>query len=230
MLAVGLTGGIGAGKSTVAAALVARGAALIDADLIARQVVEPGRPAHRELVEHFGDGVVAPDGTIDRPALAAVAFADPDALAQLNAVTHPAIAAEMARQRGLYEESDAVVLLDIPLMTPAQRPVLGLDVVVVVDCDPDVALGRLVAQRGMDRSQALARMAAQPSREQRLAGADLVVDNGDGRAQLEIEVERVWSALCALAADKAARGAGGASTGPGPDRAGPQLSDGGDGG
>lgn len=195
MLAVGLTGGIGAGKSTVAQALVARGAALIDADQIARQVVEPGRPAHQALVERFGTAILAGDGTIDRPALAAVAFADQAALAELNAITHPAIAAEMARQRAGYEGTDAVVLLDIPLMTPAQRQLLGLDVVVVVDCDPDVAVERLVSQRGMEEEQARARMAAQPSREERLAGADLVVDNSDGRDKLLAEVQRVWADL-----------------------------------
>jgi dephospho-CoA kinase len=203
VLSVGLTGGIGSGKSTVAEALVARGAVLVDADRIARQVVEPGQPAHRRLVERFGARIVAPDGTIDRPALADIAFADRAALADLNSITHPAIAAEMERQRAAYRHSDAVVLLDIPLMTPAQRDLLGLDLVVVVDCDPEVALERLVSQRGMDRRQARARMAAQPSREQRLAGADLVVDNGGDRSRLAEEVERLWGELAARAARKA---------------------------
>jgi len=205
VLAVGLTGGIGSGKSTVAEAMVERGAALVDADRIARQVVEPGAPAHEALVRRFGREIVAPDGNIDRPALAALVFADRTALADLNAITHPAIGTEMARQRAGYEDTDRVVLLDIPLMTPAQRDLLGLDVVVVVDCDPDVALQRLMADRGMDREQARARMAVQPGREQRLAGADFVVDNGGSRAQLQVEVDRVWSALVALGEQKAAR-------------------------
>lgn len=205
MLAVGLTGGIGSGKSTVADALVERGAVLIDADRIARQVVEPGQPAHAQLVARFGEGVLAPDGTIDRPVLAAMAFADPGALADLNAITHPAIVAEMASRRAAHEDSDDVVVLDIPLMTPAQREMLGLDLAVVVDCDPETALERLVSQRGMDREQARARMVAQPSREQRLEGADLVVDNGSSRHHLDQEVERVWKELVSRAAHKAGR-------------------------
>lgn len=215
MLAVGLTGGIGAGKSTVAELLVARGAALVDADAIARQVVEPGRPALAALVERFGPGVLGPDGALDRAALAAVAFADAGALADLNAITHPAIATEMAEQRRALEETGAVVLLDVPLLRPAHRDVLALDVVVVVDCDPEVAYERLVTDRAMDPSDARARMAAQPSREERLQGADLVVDNNDGRHALAVEVDRVWEVLTALAADKAAGRAVRPPTGPG---------------
>ncbi|HAM02355.1 MAG TPA: dephospho-CoA kinase [Acidimicrobiaceae bacterium] len=199
MLAVGLTGGIGAGKSTVAQLLVRRGAVLVDADAIARQVVEPGRPALAALVERFGAAILGPDGTLDRAALAAVAFADPGALADLNAITHPAIATEMAEQRRAVENTDAVVLLDVPLLKPVHRDLLALDVVVVVDCAPDLALERLVTGRAMDRADARARMAAQPSREERLQGADLVIDNNDGRQALEAEVERVWAALTALA-------------------------------
>ena len=202
MLAVGLTGGIGSGKSSVADLLVARGAVLIDADRIAREVVEPGGPAYGPLVERFGTGILAPDGTLDRQALAAVAFADAESLAALNAITHPAIGAEMAGRRAALEDSDAVVVLDVPLLTPAHRDVLQLDVVLVVDCDPGTALERLVAQRGMDEDDARARMAAQASREERLAGADLVVDNGGDRAQLEAEVDRVWEDLVARARDK----------------------------
>lgn len=206
MLAVGLTGGMGSGKSTVARLLVARGAALIDADAIARQVVEPGRPAHGALVERFGPAILAPDGTVDRPALAAVAFGDADALADLNAITHPAIGAVMDEQRSALEAGDAVVLFDIPLMTPAQRHVLALDVVVVVDCDPEVALQRVVTDRGLQPEDVRARMAAQPTRQQRLEGADLVIDNSGGRPALEAEVERVWAALASRAEAKAAGG------------------------
>jgi len=207
VLAVGLTGGIGSGKSTVADLLVDRGAVLIDADRIAREVVEPGGPAYAPLVERFGSGIVGEDGAIDRPALAALAFADPVALADLNAITHPAIGVVMAERRAAVEGSDDVVLLDIPLLTPAHRDVLSLDVVVVVDCDPAVALERLVAQRQMAREDAEARMAAQVSREERLAGADLVVHNSGSRAELAGEIDRVWKELSRRARDKAAEGA-----------------------
>lgn len=205
MLAVGLTGGIGSGKSSVADLLVARGAELIDADRIAREVVEPGGPAYAPLIERFGPGILAPDGTIDRPALASVAFADAEALAALNAITHPAIGAVMAERRAALEAGDAVVVLDVPLLTPAHRDLLELDVVLVVDCDPDTALQRLVAQRGMAAEDARARMAAQASREERLAGADLVVDNGGSREQLAAEVDRVWKTLSEQARAKAGR-------------------------
>ena len=204
MLAVGLTGGIGSGKSTVADLLVARGAALIDADRIAREVVAPGGPAHAPLVERFGPGILAPDGTIDRPRLAALAFAEPAALADLNAITHPAIGAVMAERRAALEDSDAVVILDVPLLTPAHRDLLALDVVVVVDCDPATALERLVAGRAMGREDATARMAAQASREERLEGADLVVDNCGPREALDGEVDRVWRDLAERARAKAA--------------------------
>lgn len=207
MLAVGLTGGIGSGKSSVAELLVDHGAALIDADRIAREVVEPGGPAFAPLVERFGDGIVAGDGTIDRPALAAVAFADADALADLNAITHPAIATVMAERRAALAHGDGVVVLDVPLLAPAHRDVLSLDVVVVVDCDPEVALERLVGQRGMDPDDARARMGAQMDRAERLQGADLVVDNGGSRQDLEGEVERVWRELRRRAEAKAAAGA-----------------------
>jgi len=207
MLAVGLTGGIGAGKSTVAERLVARGAALIDADRIAREVVEPGRPAHGALVERFGPGIVASDGTIDRPALAAIAFGDPQALADLNAITHPAIGAVMAERRAALEGTDAVVLLDVPLLTPAHRQLLALDAVLVVDCDPEVCVARAVGQRGMAEADVRARMAAQATRAERLEGADLVIDNSGDRTQLEDEVARAWDDLAARARAKAA-GAG----------------------
>ena len=207
MLAVGLTGGLGAGKSTVADRLVERGAALIDADRIAREVVEPGRPAHRALVERFGEDILGPGGAIDRGALATRAFGDPAALADLNAITHPAIGAVMAERRAALEGTDAVVLLDVPLLTPAHRDLLGLDVVLVVDCDPERCVARAVGQRGMEEADVRARMAAQATREERLAGADLVVDNSGDRDQLEREVDRVWRELLRRAEAKAS-GAG----------------------
>lgn len=200
MLAVGLTGGIGSGKSTVAASLVDRGAVLIDADRIAREVVAPGGPAHQPLVDRFGPGILAADGTIDRPALAAAAFTDPAALADLNAITHPAVGAVMFERRHAGYPDGTVVLLDIPLLRPEHRKVLALDLVVVVDCPVPVALERLVAQRGMDRADAEARMAAQISREERRAVADVVVDNSGDLAQLEAQLDRLWADLCRRAA------------------------------
>src|SRR5579864_706313 len=177
MLTVGLTGGIGSGKSTVADLLVQRGAVLIDADRIAREVVVPGGAAYQPLVDRFGTAVLAPDGTLDRAALAAVVFADADSLAALNAITHPAISAVMASRRAAEEGTDHVVVLDIPLLKPAHRDLLSLDVVVVVDAPVEVAVERLVGQRGFSREDAEARVAAQVSRQERLSGADLVIDN-----------------------------------------------------
>jgi dephospho-CoA kinase len=200
VLAVGLTGGIGSGKSTVGELLVQRGAVLIDADRIAREVVVPGGPAYQPLVDRFGPGIVARDRTIDRPALAALAFADADSLAALNAITHPAISAVMAQRRAAEEGGDRVVVLDIPLLQPAHREVLSLDVVVVVDCPLETAVDRLVGQRGFSRHDAEARIAAQISREERRQGADFVIDNSTDRAGLVAEVDRVWAALAARAA------------------------------
>ncbi len=195
MLAVGLTGGIGSGKSTVGELLVRRGAVLIDADRIAREVVVPGGPAYGPLVERFGPGILAPDGTIDRSALAALAFVDADSLAALNAITHPAISAVMAARRAEQEGGDRVVVLDVPLLRPEHRDLLSLDVVVVVDCPVEIAVARLLEQRGFSRPDAEARVAAQVSREERRRGADFVIDNSADRAHLVAEVDRVWAAL-----------------------------------
>lgn len=197
MFAIGLTGGIGAGKSAVADLLVARGAVLVDADVLAREVVAPGGAAYAPLVARFGDRIVAADGTIDRPALAALAFGDPVALADLNAITHPAIGAVMARRREELDRRDGVAVFAVPLLTAAHRPALGLDAVVVVDCPTEVAVARLVDQRGMDRADAEARVAAQVNRADRLALADYVVDNSGSRRDLADEVDRLWSWIAA---------------------------------
>jgi dephospho-CoA kinase len=198
VLAVGLTGGIGSGKSTVADLLVGHGAVLIDADRIAREVVAPDGPAFHPLVERFGAGILTPEGTLDRSALAALVFPDPEALAALNAITHPAIGAVMTERRAAAEGTDQVVVLDVPLMKPEHRDLLGLAVVIVVDSPVDLALARLVEQRGFSRADAEARMAAQPSREERREGADLVIDNSSDLDHLRAEVDRVWSALVDL--------------------------------
>jgi dephospho-CoA kinase len=197
MLTVGLTGGIGSGKSAVADLLVARGAILIDADQVARDVVKPGGPAYQPLIDRFGTGIVAADGTIDRPALAAVAFADDAARADLNAITHPAIGLAMNEARDALEGTDNIVVLAIPLLKAIHRESAKLDKVVVVDCPTEIALERLLSQRHMDRADAEARIRAQISREERIKEADFVVDNSGDRAALEAEVARLWEWLTA---------------------------------
>lgn len=197
MLKVGLTGGIGAGKSEVSRLLVRRGAVLVDADRIAREVVEPGTPGLASVVETFGPGILAADGTLDRPALGAIVFADPDRLAALNALVHPLVAArsaELERAAG----PDAIVVHDVPLL--AENGLAPLyDLVVVVDAAPETQLDRLVRLRGMTERDARARMAAQATREQRLAVADLVVDNDGPLDDLEPQVRRIWADLTARA-------------------------------
>jgi dephospho-CoA kinase len=204
MLAVGLTGGIGSGKSAVADLLVSRGAVLIDADQVARDVVAPGGPAYQPLVDRFGPGIVAPDGTIDRQALASVAFADEQTRLELNAITHPAIGLAMIEARDALADTDEIVILAIPLLTAAHRETVRLDVVVVVDCPTDVALERLVTQRGFDRADAEARIRSQISREERVEEADYVLDNSGDRAALEAQVAALWDWLVAARAERRA--------------------------
>ena len=200
MLVVGLTGGIGSGKSEVARRLAALGAVVIDADAIAREVVAPGTRGLEQVVAEFGDGVLAPDGSLDRDRLAAEVFGDDAARARLNAIVHPLIGACMIERTAAAGEADphAVVVNDVPLLVEG-----GLsdryDVVVVVDVDPDTQLRRLVEQRGMTEADARARMAVQASREQRLEVADLVVDNSGDRDELARSVEQVWADLAARA-------------------------------
>ena len=198
MLAVGLTGGIGAGKSSVAELLVAHGARLVDADRIAREVVAPGGPAYQPMIDRFGPGILDADGMIDRPSVAALVFGHPEALADLNAITHPAIGIEMIAGRDRFADTDDIVVLDIPLLRPVHRETLDLAAVIVVDTPTEVALERLVAHRGMAEDDARARIDSQPDRQTRLEGADLVVDNAGDRHHLEAEVDRVWSELLAL--------------------------------
>ncbi|MFI8432287.1 dephospho-CoA kinase [Streptomyces sp. NPDC079020] len=198
MLKVGLTGGIGAGKSEVSRLLVGYGAVLIDADRIAREVVEPGTPGLAAVVDAFGPGVLNADGTLDRPALGAVVFADADRLATLNAIVHPLVgarAAELERAAG----RDAVVIHDVPLLTENGLAPL-YDLVVVVDAAPATQLDRLVRLRGMTEADARARMAAQATREERRAIADLIVDNDGPLEALEPQVREVWAELTRRAA------------------------------
>jgi dephospho-CoA kinase len=195
MLAVGLTGGIGSGKSAVADLLVARGAVLIDADQVARDVVAPGGPAYQPLIDRFGAGIVAADGTIDRPALAAVAFADEATRLELNAITHPAIGIAMIQARDALADTDDIVVLAIPLLTALHRETVKLHKVVVVDTPTGVALERLLSHRGFDRSDAEARIRSQISRDERKKEADYVLDNSGDLAALEVEVAKLWDWL-----------------------------------
>jgi dephospho-CoA kinase len=193
VLRVGLTGGIGAGKSEVSARLAAQGAVVIDADAIAREVVEPGTEGLAEVVGAFGPEVLLPDGTLDRPRLGEIVFADPELRGKLNEIVHPRVGARMAE---LEREAGpaSIVVHDVPLIAESGRTD-AYDLVVVVDVPPRVQMDRLVRRRGMTREQAEARMAAQASREQRLAIADIVIYNSGSLAELDRQVGDLWSEL-----------------------------------
>ncbi|MGP3921746.1 dephospho-CoA kinase [Streptomyces sp. 8N616] len=195
MLKVGLTGGIGAGKSEVSRLLASYGAVIVDADRIAREVVEPGTPGLAAVVAEFGPEILAPDGTLDRPRLGTVVFNDPERLRALNAIVHPLVGARSAELEASAAGADAAVVVhDVPLLT--ENDLAGLyDLVVVVDASPGTQLDRLVGLRGMAESEARSRMAAQATREQRLAVADLVIDNDGPLEALEPQVRKVWEEL-----------------------------------
>ncbi|OQR63327.1 dephospho-CoA kinase [Streptomyces maremycinicus] len=193
MLKVGLTGGIGAGKSEVSRLLVECGAVLIDADRIAREVVAPGTPGLAAIVEAFGEEVLAPDGSLDRPRLGSVVFADPAKLALLNSLVHPLVGARSGELEAAAP-ADAVVVHDVPLLTEnALGPLY--DVVVVVDAAPETQLDRLVRLRGMSEEDARARMAAQATRDQRREIADILIDNDVPLPELHRRVREVWADL-----------------------------------
>jgi dephospho-CoA kinase len=195
MRRVGLTGGIGSGKSTVSAMFAELGAYVIDADAIARDVVAPGSEGLRALGEEFGPHILTPDGALDRAALADLVFSDPGARERLNAITHPRIATRTAELMAELPD-DAVMIHDVPLLAE-----LGLqsayDMVVVVDAPDEVRVQRLVA-RGLPEADARARIAAQASREQRLAIADVVIDNSGDLATLREQVQRAWPKVADL--------------------------------
>ncbi|MBL1084846.1 dephospho-CoA kinase [Streptomyces actinomycinicus] len=193
MLTVGLTGGIGAGKSEVSRLLVEHGAVLVDSDRIAREVVEPGTPGLAAVVEAFGTDVLAADGSLDRPRLGSVVFADPEKLAVLNAIVHPLVGAR-SRELESAAGEDAVVVHDVPLLTENGLAPL-YDLVIVVDADPDTQLDRLVRLRGMTPEDARARMAAQATRDQRREIADIVIDNDVPLDALRKRVAEVWEEL-----------------------------------
>ncbi|MER6492262.1 dephospho-CoA kinase [Streptomyces griseorubiginosus] len=193
MLKVGLTGGIGAGKSEVSRLLVEHGAVLIDADRIAREVVAPGTPGLAAVVAAFGEEVLAEDGGLDRPKLGSIVFADPDRLAVLNSIVHPLVGTR-SRELESAAAEDAVVVHDVPLL--AENSLAPLyDLVVVVDASPRTQLDRLVRLRGMTEQDARARMAAQATREKRLEIADIVIDNDVPLDDLRQRVQDVWGDL-----------------------------------
>lgn len=189
MRRIGLTGGIGSGKSTVAELFAEHGAYVVDADAIAREVVAPGTPGLQELADAFGPGVLADDGSLDRAALAEIVFSDPSARELLNRITHPRIAARTAE---ILESlpAEAVIIHDVPLLVEAGLS-QAYDVVVVVDAPDEVRVARLI-ERGLSEQDARARIASQASREERLAAADVVIDNSGSLSDLSDQVTRAW--------------------------------------
>lgn len=190
MILLGLTGGIGSGKSTVSGMLARRGAVIIDADAIVRELQAPGQPLLAELAAEFGSSILNADGSLDRAGLAAAAFGDKEKVAALNRIVHPAVGREMNRRLEEQRATDNVVVLDIPLL--AENPRKGLCGVIVVDVPVDTAVERLMAHRGFSEDDARARVANQASRETRLAIADRVLDNSGDMESLEQQVDDVW--------------------------------------
>jgi dephospho-CoA kinase len=200
VLLVGLTGGIGSGKSTVSALLAEQGARVVDADQIARDLQAPGSSLLDNMAERFGRHVLRSDGSLDRAAVAAVVFGESDearqALRDLNGIMHPAIQAEIAGQIESYADTDDIVILDFPLL--GENPRSDLAATVVVDIPVEVAVERLVGLRGMDEEDARNRIANQITRENRLAGATHVIDNSGDLDFLRSQVEDLWRTLCTL--------------------------------
>lgn len=196
MILVGLTGGIGSGKSTVSARLAARGAVIIDADLVTRDVQQAGSPVVSALAERFGEQILADDGGLDRQVLADIVFGEEGALKDLNRIVHPAVGAEMNRRILAEVHTDHVVILDIPLLT--ENPRDGLAGRIVVDVPTEVQVERLVGQRGFDEADARARISRQATREERLAHADFVIDNTGDLDALDAQLDACWDWLQTL--------------------------------
>jgi dephospho-CoA kinase len=193
VLSLGLTGGIGSGKSTASALLEERGAVVVDADRIVQELQKPGQPVFEAMVAEFGPAVVAADGALDRQAVADIVFGDADALARLNAIVHPAVGATIAERLVELADTDHVVILDIPLLVESGRD--DLAAVIVVDVDPEIAVQRLIEHRGFTEADARARMARQVSRDERLAKADVVIDNSGTLDDLRAQVESLWERI-----------------------------------
>ncbi len=193
MVLIGLTGGIGSGKSTVSALLAERGAVVVDADAITRELQQPGTEVFAAMVDRFGGEIVAADGTLDRQAVADIVFTDPSALADLNQIVHPAVGAEIARRLEAERDTDRLVVLDVPLLVETGRD--DLAALVVVDVDLEVAVDRLVRGRGMQEADVRARMANQATRADRLERADHVIDNNGSLDDLGRQVAELWARL-----------------------------------
>ena len=200
MYLIGLTGGIASGKSVVAKRLVELGAVHVDADLLAREVVEPGTPGLAAIASEFGPGVIAADGSLDRPALGAIVFSDPEKRLALNAITHPAI---WSRARELFDEAEeahpgAVIVYDVPLLVESagSRP-MRFDLVVVVNASTATRLQRMVELRGMSREEATHRLNSQATDTERLAIADVVIDANGTLDETLAQVDRLWAKLTA---------------------------------
>ena len=207
MILVGLSGGIGSGKSTAARLLGARGAVILDADRFAHEILAPGGAAVRAVLERFGPGVAGPDGGIDRRRLRSVVFADPAARRDLEAITHPLIYAAMASRLGGTFEPDAVVVVDAPLLVETGgRDRVGMQALVVVTAEQSQQIERVVARGGMTAEEAAAVIAAQAPAERKLAAADYVLDNRGSPADLEAGVETLWAELLERFGSRSARG------------------------
>ena len=200
MLLVGLTGGIGAGKSTVSVLLAEHGAVIVDADQIARDLQAPGAPLLQRMADRFGPHILRDDGSLDRAAVAAIVFGESDeaklALKDLNGIVHPAMQDEITRRIREHADTDRVVVVDSPLLGENPRDDVAANV--VVDVDVDVAIERLVGLRGMDETDARNRIASQISREERLATATHVIDNSGDLDALRDQVDGLWSQLIEL--------------------------------
>jgi len=193
VLVLGLTGGIGSGKSTVSALLEAKGAVIVDADRIVRELQQPGEPVFEAMVEAFGPGIVAADGSLDRQAVADLVFHDEEKLKQLNGIVHPAVGARILERLDELADQEGVVILDIPLLVEKGGYETGGTI--VVDVDPELAIQRLVEHRGFDADDARARMSRQATREERLERATVVLDNSGTLEDLERQVGRLWARI-----------------------------------
>ena len=196
MILIGLTGGIGSGKSEVARLLTERGAEIIDADLIVRELQQPGAEIYEKMIELFGSEVVAADKSLDRTAIAKKVFTDESLLKTLNQLVHPVVKRVMNERVESFRDTEKVVILDIPLLV--ENPREGLDGVLVVDLDAEIAVKRLVEQRNLSAEDARARIAKQATREQRLAIANHVIDNSGDRNALSQKIEIAWSWIKSL--------------------------------
>lgn len=197
-LEIGLTGGIGSGKSTVSAGLVKRGAELVDADAIVRDLQKPGKPVFKKMVERWGEKIITNEGELDRQAVADIVFKDAEELAALNEIVHPLVREEIANQREKYIKGNAPIILDIPLLIESGYE--NLSGIIVVDLHTEEAVERLVKYRGFSREDALNRISSQVDREERLSKADFVIDNNGDLDSLENEIDKAWSWIKGLSA------------------------------